>query len=80
MLRPQGIIRTRDGEGIEGLVIEARFQGDDVRCTVLFNGIDEPLTALIDARSAPPQGHSAWFKIDTEHVFVFESGPPAPIS
>ena len=80
MLRPQGIVRTRDGEGIEGLVIEARFQGDDVRCTVLFNGIDEPLTALIDARSAPPKGQAAWFKIDTEHVFVFESGPPAPIS
>ena len=80
MLRPQGIVRTRDGEGIEGFVIETRFQGDDVRCTVLFNGIEEPLTALIDARSAPPKGQAAWFKIDMEHVFVFNSGPLAPIS
>ena len=32
---------------------ETRFQGDDVKCTVLFKGIEEPLTALIDARSRP---------------------------
>jgi iron(III) transport system ATP-binding protein len=74
MVRPQGMARARQGEGIEGLVIETRFQGDDVRCSVIFNGIEEPLTVLIDSLTAPPKGQAAWFKIDLQHVFVFESG------
>ena len=52
---------------------ETRFQGDDVKCSILFKGIEEPLTALIDSRSAPPRGQAAWFRIDPEHVFVFET-------
>ncbi len=73
MVRPQGFKRARQGEGIEGLVLETRFQGDDVRCTVLFKGLEEPVTALIDSRQAPARGQPAWFKIDSLHVFVFES-------
>ncbi|WP_373504938.1 ABC transporter ATP-binding protein [Aestuariivirga sp.] len=80
MVRPQGIKRARQGEGIEGFVTETRFQGDDVKCTVIFQGIEEPLTALIDSRSAPVKGQAAWFTIDQEHVFVFEFGSAAPIS
>jgi iron(III) transport system ATP-binding protein len=73
MVRPQGITTAPGGDGVEGLVTETRFQGDDVRCTVLIQGIDEPLTALIDSRWAPVKGRTAWFKIDPQHVFVFES-------
>jgi iron(III) transport system ATP-binding protein len=80
LIRPQGIRRSEAGSGAEGLVTEARFQGDDVKCTVLFKGIEEPFTALIDARSAPPRGAAAWFRIDPEHVFVFESAASLPIS
>jgi len=80
MIRPQGLNRARQGEGVEGLVTQARFQGDDVRCSIMFNGIDEPLTALIDSPSAPPKGQVAWFKVDPQHVFVFESGRGDPIS
>ena len=79
LIRPQGIKRA-EGEGTEGLVTEARFQGDDVKCTILFKGIEEPLTALIDARHAPQRGETARFRIDTEHVFVFESATFHPIS
>ena len=79
LIRPQGIKRA-EGEGTEGLVTEARFQGDDVKCTILFKGIEEPLTALIDARHAPQRGETARFRIDTEHVFVFESATSHPIS
>ncbi len=74
MVRPQGITRARHGEGIEGLVTETRFQGDDVRCSVIFNGIDDALTVLVSALNAPAKGQAAWFKIDLQHVFVFESG------
>ena len=74
MIRPQGITRAAPGEGVEGLVTQTRFQGDDVRCTIMFNGLDEPMTALIGARFAPPKGEAAWFKIDPQHVFVFENG------
>jgi iron(III) transport system ATP-binding protein len=80
LIRPQGIQRAEPGAGTEGLVMEARFQGDDVKCTILFKGIEEPLTALINARSAPQRGGPAWFRIDPEHVFVFESATSQPIS
>ena len=80
MLRPQGIKRARQGEGIEGLVTETRFQGDDVKCTLIFKGIEEPLTALINSRAAPIKGQAAWFTIDHEHVFVFETGSSDLIS
>ncbi|WP_409762422.1 ABC transporter ATP-binding protein [Aestuariivirga sp.] len=80
LIRPQGLKRAAEGEGIEGLVTEARFQGDDVKCTVLFNGLEEPLTALIHSRSAPSRGNAAWFRIDPEHVFVFDSATSQPIS
>lgn len=71
LIRPQGIRRAEQGRGTEGLVTETRFQGDDVKCSILFPGLDEPVTALIDARSAPVRGKTAWFEIDPSHVFVF---------
>jgi iron(III) transport system ATP-binding protein len=80
MVRPQGIARAGTDEGIEGLVTETRFQGDDVLCTVMFKDIEEPFTALISSRTAPTKGSTARFKIDSEHVFVFESPVTSPIS
>lgn len=80
LVRPQGFRMAEAGTGVEGFVRETRFQGDDVKCTVLFKGIDEPLTALIDSRSAPARGAAAWFRIDPEHVFVFETASSLPIS
>ena len=80
LVRPQGFRLADAATGFEGLVTEARFQGDDVKCTVLFKGIDEPVTALMDSRSAPARGAAAWFRIDPEHVFVFESATSQPIS
>jgi iron(III) transport system ATP-binding protein len=79
LIRPQGIKRSEGGPGIDGLVTETRFQGDDVKCTVLFKGIEEPLTALIDSRAAPQRGQPSSFRIDPEHVFVFESATSQPI-
>jgi len=80
LIRPQGIGRAGPGEGVEGLVTEARFQGDDVKCSVIFKGLEEPLTAFIHSREAPARGETAWFRIDPEHVFVFEMATSSPIS
>lgn len=73
LVRPQGFAVTPGNEGIEGYVLETRFQGDNTRCMVLFKGIEEPLMALIDSRRAPQKGQTARFEVDRRHVFVFES-------
>jgi iron(III) transport system ATP-binding protein len=80
LVRPQGLGIARAGEGVEGYVMESRFQGDDVRCTVLFKGIEEPLTAHIDSLEAPQRGQTACFSIDNQHVFIFESADRDTIS
>jgi len=79
LIRPQGIRRAEGWQGVEGLVTETRFQGDDVKCRILFKGIEEPLTALLDSKAAPPRGETAMFRVDPEHVFVFESASLQPI-
>jgi iron(III) transport system ATP-binding protein len=79
LIRPQGIRRAEDGQGVEGLVTETRFQGDDVKCSILFKGLEEPLTALLDSRAAPPRGDTALFRVDPDHVFVFELASLQPI-
>ena len=80
LVRPQGIRVAEQSEGIDGYVIDTRFQGDDVRCTVLFKGIEEPVTARIDARIAPHKGETARFSVDPQHVFVFDSAKVDTIS
>ena len=79
LIRPQGIRRAEGGGGTEGLITETRFQGDDVKCRILFKGLDEPLTALLDSRAAPQRGETALFRVDPDHVFVFETATPQPI-
>ena len=79
LIRPQGIRRAEGGEGVEGLVRETRFQGDDVKCSILFKGLEEPLNALLDSRAAPQRGETALFRVDPDHVFVFESAGLQPI-
>ncbi len=78
MVRPQGFAVA--ATGIEGFVIDTRFHGDDVHCSVLFNGIEEPLKVRIDAHSAPRKNDTVIFRIDPEHVFIFALPPQATIS
>ncbi len=80
LIRPQGIRRARSGDGTEALVTDSRFMGDGVRCSVVFQGMEEPLIALLDASGAPGKSQTSWFRIDPEHVFVFESAVSDPIS
>ena len=49
---------ARPKPAIEGYVLETRFQGDDVRCTVLFKGIEEPVAALHNAARGAGTGRN----------------------
>ena len=73
MIRPQGIGLATGQVGIEGYVLQSRFRGDEVQCSVLFKGLDEPLMARVPARNAPQRGETALFQIDPDHVLVFAS-------
>jgi iron(III) transport system ATP-binding protein len=80
MIRPQGFRLAGPGEGVEGYVKDARFHGDDVKCSLVFPGLDQPLLALLESGLAPARGASAWFRVLPDHVFVFESPASDPMS
>ena len=71
MVRPQGISVAAPTAGIEGFVLESRFEGDDVRCSLMFTGLDDPVIARIPAPAAPPKGATAFFEVDPQHVLIF---------
>jgi iron(III) transport system ATP-binding protein len=70
VIRPQALCLARENEGTEGYVLEARFLGDKTRCMVQFNGIDEPLNALLVGH-APQKGETAYFRVDHDYVLIF---------
>jgi iron(III) transport system ATP-binding protein len=74
MIRPRGVIPVNSGEiGVEGQVVEARFLGDEVQLTVLFEGVENPWFALVPASQDIATGATLKFAADPAHVFVFES-------
>ena len=70
VVRPQAFRLAREKDGIEGLVREARFLGDNTRCWVQFHGLEEPLTVLLSGK-APSRGDTAFFRVDHDLVLVF---------
>jgi iron(III) transport system ATP-binding protein len=74
MVRPQGVRPAAEGErGAQGQVIEARFLGDELQLTVLFEGVDDPWVARVPANQDIATGATLKFAADPAHVFVFES-------
>jgi iron(III) transport system ATP-binding protein len=71
LIRPQGFALAEGDLGLEGYVLTERFLGDEVQCTVLFKGVEEPLTVRLKAALAPKQGDTAFFTVDPAHVMVF---------
>jgi iron(III) transport system ATP-binding protein len=78
MIRPQAFELSRNGVGVEGYVLSSHFRGDVTLSSVMFKGIDEPLTVRTAARAAPRNGKSEQFSIDMAQVFVFPNGPDDP--
>jgi iron(III) transport system ATP-binding protein len=74
MIRPQGIVPVNSGNsGTEGQVIEARFLGDELQVSVLFDGVEDPWMARVPASHDLAPGATMRFAVDPAHVFVFES-------
>jgi len=78
LIRPQAFEMSRNGVGIEGYVVASHYLGDVTLSTVLFKGIDDPLTVRTAARDAPRQGKSEQFSIDVTQVFVFPNRGDEP--
>ncbi len=70
VVRPQALRISRERQGMQGYVRDSRFLGDKTRCLVQFNGLDEPLAALLSGK-APQKGETAHFQIDHDHVLAF---------
>ncbi len=70
VVRPQALHIARAAEGVEGLVLEARFLGDKTRCSVQFHGLEEPLSVLLSGK-APQKGETAYFRVDHDLVLAF---------
>jgi iron(III) transport system ATP-binding protein len=80
MIRPQAFSLAPDGVGPEGFILDARFLGEVAELSVLFKGIEEPLSIRIPAASAPQAGKSAAFTLDTNQILLFTADGSAPIS
>jgi iron(III) transport system ATP-binding protein len=70
VIRPQSIHLAGPKGGIPGLVRETRFLGDRTRLMVQFQGLDEPVYAIVSGKS-PRKGDIAQFVIDTDDVLPF---------
>jgi iron(III) transport system ATP-binding protein len=72
MIRPQGLLPLRAGQpGIAARVLDARFLGDELQLTLLFETIEKPFLARVPATAAISAGETVRFIIDQAHVFVF---------
>jgi iron(III) transport system ATP-binding protein len=71
LIRPQAFELARNGVGVEGFVLASHYLGDVTLSTVLFKGIEDPLTVRTAARDAPRQGKSEQFSVDPAQVFIF---------
>jgi iron(III) transport system ATP-binding protein len=79
MIRPQAFSLAPDGIGPEAFVLDARFLGDSVQLSVLFKGIEEPVSVRSPAATAPDAGKSAAFIVDPKQVLLFTADGSAPI-
>ncbi len=72
MIRPQGLLPLRDGEqGAVARVLDARFLGDELQLTVLFEAMDTPFLARVPAAAGVAAGETLRFVADPAHIFVF---------
>ena len=79
MLRPQAFSLAPHGIGPEGFVLSSRFIGDANALTVIFKGLEAPLSIRMPAASALLQGTSAAFTVDPAQVLVFTADGSTPI-
>jgi iron(III) transport system ATP-binding protein len=79
MLRPQAFSVAPDGVGPEGFILASRFLGDATVLSVIFKGLEAPLTIRMPAALTPRQGTSLAFAVDPAQVLVFTADGSTPI-
>ncbi|WP_119391838.1 ABC transporter ATP-binding protein [Taklimakanibacter lacteus] len=79
MMRPQAFSAAPEGIGPEGFVLASRFIGDATVLSVIFKGLETPITVRLPAAVAPKQGTSLAFAIDPTQVLAFTADGSAPI-
>lgn len=74
MLRPQAFVRASENyEGaLPATVVDLRYLGDKVELSLQFEGLNEVVFARIATTGSPKLGEKAWFRLDPDHVLVFD--------
>ncbi len=75
MIRPQAFVRTSDGYAgaLPAQVTDQRFLGDKVELSLMFEGLNEVVFARVATTGCPHLGETAWFRLDHDHVLVFDN-------
>jgi iron(III) transport system ATP-binding protein len=79
MVRPQAFSAASSGIGPEGFILAERFIGDATLLTVIFKGLEAPLSIRMPSAAAPRQGTSLVFSIDPAQVLLFTADGSTPI-
>jgi iron(III) transport system ATP-binding protein len=79
MVRPQAFSVAHSGVGAEGFIVAERFIGDATLLTVIFKGLEDPVSIRMPAGAAPGQGTSHSFSIDPAQVLLFTKDGSASI-
>ena len=75
-VRARALSDDKNGAGIAGRVLAARFQGDLSALDIGVSGLDQPLTTLVRGTNAPKVGDDVLVTVDPAGAMVFsaESG------
>jgi iron(III) transport system ATP-binding protein len=71
LIRPTSIKRA--ATGVEGLVLDARYLGNQSRARVLFASGADPLVVYLDHSEELRPGETARFRLDESGVYIFNS-------
>jgi iron(III) transport system ATP-binding protein len=71
LIRPTSIKRAETG--VEGLVLDARYLGNQSRARVLFASGADPMVVYLDHTEELHPGETARFKLDLRGVYIFNS-------
>jgi iron(III) transport system ATP-binding protein len=71
LIRPSAIRPGTGANSFAALVRDSQFMGERQRLTLLVEGVEQPLTAMLPTSAALQVGHSGRFVVEPSGVFVF---------
>ena len=70
-IRRRGIRLARDGQGLPGRVVDARFLGDLSMLEVAVTGLEQTLTMIVREQGSPRRGDEIAITVDPAMVLIF---------